>query len=114
MVKLSTGNINPATTTNDEVLIQNWDKEVAPADPNTLMLPQATPSVINPVTISPASPPTLDTDYEEQILSIAEMEKKMIQKALEKYNGRRKEAATELGISERTLYRKIKEYDIDL
>ena len=114
VVKLSTGNINPATTTNDEVLIQNWDKEVAPADPNTLMLPQETPSVINPVTISPASPPTLDTDYEEQILSIAEMEKKMIQKALEKYNGRRKEAATELGISERTLYRKIKEYDIDL
>jgi DNA-binding NtrC family response regulator len=114
VVKLSTGNINPVTTTNDEVLIQNWDKEVAPTDPNTLMLPQATPSVINPVTISPASPPTLDTDYEEQILSIAEMEKRMIQKALEKYNGRRKEAATELGISERTLYRKIKEYDIDL
>ncbi len=114
VVKLSTGNINPSTTNNDEVLIQNWDKEVDPADPNTLMLPQATPSVINPVTSSPASPPTLDTDYEEQILSIAEMEKKMIQKALEKYNGRRKEAATELGISERTLYRKIKEYDIDL
>ncbi|HNQ83893.1 MAG TPA: helix-turn-helix domain-containing protein, partial [Bacteroidales bacterium] len=36
----------------------------------------------------------------------------MIRKALEKYNGRRKNAARELGISERTLYRKIKEYDI--
>jgi DNA-binding NtrC family response regulator len=38
----------------------------------------------------------------------------MIIKSLEKYNGKRKNAADELGISERTLYRKIKEYDIDL
>jgi DNA-binding NtrC family response regulator len=37
----------------------------------------------------------------------------MIKKALEKYNGKRKMAANELGISERTLYRKIKEYGID-
>jgi DNA-binding NtrC family response regulator len=37
----------------------------------------------------------------------------MIRKALEKYNGKRKMAAQELGISERTLYRKIKEYGID-
>jgi len=37
----------------------------------------------------------------------------MIQKALEKHKGKRKYAARELGISERTLYRKIKEYDID-
>jgi transcriptional regulator with PAS, ATPase and Fis domain len=36
----------------------------------------------------------------------------MIQKALEKHKGKRKYAARELGISERTLYRKIKEYDI--
>jgi len=37
----------------------------------------------------------------------------MINKALEKYKGKRKLAAKELGISERTLYRKIKEYGID-
>ncbi len=36
----------------------------------------------------------------------------MIKKALEKYHGKRKQAAVELGISERTLYRKIKEYDL--
>ena len=40
-------------------------------------------------------------------------EKEMIIKALDKYNGKRKRAADELGISERTLYRKIKEYEID-
>jgi transcriptional regulator with PAS, ATPase and Fis domain len=45
-------------------------------------------------------------------LSIEEMEIDMIKKALKKYNSRRKEAAAELGISERTLYRKIKQYNI--
>lgn len=46
-------------------------------------------------------------------LSIESMEKDMIQKALKKFNGKRKDAAEELGISERTLYRKIKQYDIE-
>ncbi len=55
-----------------------------------------------------------DTEEIEETLSLADMEKMMIIKSLEKYNGKRKNAADELGISERTLYRKIKEYDIDL
>ncbi len=49
----------------------------------------------------------------EENLSLADMEKELIGKALKKYKGRRKDAATELGISERTLYRKIKHYKID-
>jgi DNA-binding NtrC family response regulator len=49
----------------------------------------------------------------EESLSLAHKEVEMIKKALEKYNGKRKLAATELGISERTLYRKIKEYGIE-
>jgi len=49
----------------------------------------------------------------EESLSLADKEVEMIKKALEKYNGKRKMAAGELGISERTLYRKIKEYGID-
>ncbi|MEM0995365.1 MAG: helix-turn-helix domain-containing protein, partial [Bacteroidota bacterium] len=48
----------------------------------------------------------------EESLSLADNEKNLIRKALKKHNGRRKDAATELGISERTLYRKIKEYHI--
>jgi transcriptional regulator of acetoin/glycerol metabolism len=51
-------------------------------------------------------------EYVEESLSLEEKEKEMIIKALDKYNGKRKYAAEELGISERTLYRKIKEYDI--
>jgi transcriptional regulator with PAS, ATPase and Fis domain len=49
----------------------------------------------------------------EESLSLSDKEVEMIKKALEKYNGKRKMAAGELGISERTLYRKIKEYGIE-
>ena len=50
----------------------------------------------------------------EESLSLAGKEVEMIKKALGKYNGKRKMAAQELGISERTLYRKIKEYGIEM
>ncbi|NJC24601.1 sigma-54 interaction domain-containing protein [Neolewinella antarctica] len=53
------------------------------------------------------------TEIVEEDLSLANAEKELIKKALKKHNSRRKEAAAELGISERTLYRKIKEYDVD-
>jgi transcriptional regulator with PAS, ATPase and Fis domain len=49
----------------------------------------------------------------EDSLSIADMEKDLIERALSKHKGKRKDAALDLGISERTLYRKIKEYDIN-
>ena len=51
---------------------------------------------------------------EEETLSIQDKELELIIKALERNNGRRKAAAKELGISERTLYRKIKQYDLEL
>ncbi|MBN1337954.1 MAG: sigma-54-dependent Fis family transcriptional regulator [Bacteroidales bacterium] len=49
----------------------------------------------------------------EESLSIQEKEIDLIRKALARHGGRRKNAARELGISERTLYRKIKEYEIE-
>jgi DNA-binding NtrC family response regulator len=49
----------------------------------------------------------------EESLSLAEKEIEMIRKALDKHKGKRKHAASELGISERTLYRKIKEFNIE-
>ena len=48
----------------------------------------------------------------EESLSLSQTEKDLIKKALQKHRNRRKYAAQELGISERTLYRKIKEYDL--
>lgn len=53
-----------------------------------------------------------DTVVCENPLSLIDVEKELIQKALLKHNNKRKLAAEELGISERTLYRKIKEYNI--
>ncbi len=49
----------------------------------------------------------------EESLNIVDKEKELIIKALKKHKGKRKDASLDLGISERTLYRKLKEYDID-
>jgi len=78
-----------------------------------------------PVTlVSPANPalkPATDTlevedvshETEDESLSIEKKERELILRALRKNNNRRKNAARDLGISERTLYRKIKEYALD-
>jgi len=52
-------------------------------------------------------------EFVEESLSLEDKEIEMITKSLDKHNGKRKMAAQELGISERTLYRKIKEYNIE-
>lgn len=54
-----------------------------------------------------------DVEEIEESLSIEDMEQELIKKALIKHRGKRKEAAKELGISERTLYRKIRQYEIE-
>ena len=55
----------------------------------------------------------VETIEAEEPLSLLDKEIEMIKKALERSNGKRKMAADELGISERTLYRKIKQYDLN-
>lgn len=76
------------------------------------------PAPIKTETVKPVvfdDPDTEDYEIHEEVqesLSLEDREKELIQKALDKHRGRRKYAAEELGISERTLYRKIKEYDI--
>jgi len=54
-----------------------------------------------------------ETITEEEPLSLLQKEIEMIKRALERSQGKRKLAAEELGISERTLYRKIKQYDLN-
>ena len=49
---------------------------------------------------------------EEETLSLHDKELELIKKSLERHQGKRKLAAAELGISERTLYRKIKQFDL--
>ncbi len=53
-----------------------------------------------------------ESEVVDENLSLEENEKVLIRKALNRHNGRRKEAASDLGISERTLYRKIKQYEL--
>ncbi len=71
---------------------------------NRMGLPQSE----KPIVLEPTAPPI----EVEESLSLSNAEKELIKKALIKYRGRRRNAARELGISERTLYRKIKEYKI--
>jgi DNA-binding NtrC family response regulator len=102
---------NPAMAAQNQALINELknNKEImSPA-----MMPQQV------VTTNNAQPVMLHHDDSihhheevEESLNIMDMEKDLIMKALKKHKGKRKDAATDLGISERTLYRKLKEYDI--
>ena len=88
-------------------------KEINTANPGTLLLS-------NSEKTSTPTPPAYQEDaYDieeheevEESLSLEDREKELIKKALEKHKGKRKYASEELGISERTLYRKIKEYNL--
>jgi transcriptional regulator with PAS, ATPase and Fis domain len=78
---------------------------------STRMLPPGTANDTH--TAYPTTSETFEIHEEiEESLSLEDREKELIQKALEKHRGKRKYAALELGISERTLYRKIKEYQL--
>ncbi|WP_276485916.1 sigma-54 interaction domain-containing protein [Paraflavitalea pollutisoli] len=78
------------------------------------------PAIMQQPTVTTAQPVMLHHNDDaihhheevEDSLNIMDMEKDLIMKALKKHKGKRKDAATDLGISERTLYRKLKEYDI--
>ncbi len=73
------------------------------------------PTIIHSVkSAMPVDDDIQDTEeYVEESLSLDELEREVIRKALEKHRGKRKDAAKDLNISERTLYRKIKEYGLD-
>lgn len=70
--------------------------------------------VARKITIDGTDDDIQDTEeYVEESLSLNEVEKDMIKRALQKHGGKRKDAARDLNISERTLYRKIKEYNLE-
>lgn len=80
--------------------------------------PTSVPTIIRQQPVQHLSktdePDIQDTEeYVEESLALDNAEKEMIRKALEKHHGKRKSAARDLNISERTLYRKIKEYGLD-
>ncbi len=102
---------------NDETTNLEQSKALLVKDfDNELSFPEPQPSTIHNVQLSQADDNELDSFHPSEIieesLSLQDKEREMIKKALERHKGKRKHAAQELGISERTLYRKIKEYNI--
>ena len=93
----STNNIIPAYTTNDIEQINTGNTGNNNYNVNTPILLESKDH----------------HELVEETLLLADREKEFITKALKKHKSRRRDAAAELGISERTLYRKIKEYNID-
>jgi DNA-binding NtrC family response regulator len=103
---------NPGMATKDHAFI-NELKELKSKDSlQPFLVPQVQH---NP---QPLQPVIMNNDIHEheeveESLNIMDKEKELIIKALKKHRSKRKDAALDLGISERTLYRKLKEYDID-
>jgi DNA-binding NtrC family response regulator len=92
--------------------VYNINNVPVPASPTINISPITHPAVV-PVTKVDDDDIQDTEEYIEETLSLDEVEKEMIRKALERHRGRRKNAAQDLKISERTLYRKIKEYGLD-
>ena len=102
---------------NKESLINELKEDLMPVN-NTIHHNNHASPISPTVHLNTHQPIILDNElnghYEvEESLNIMDKEKELILKALKKHRGRRKDASTDLGISERTLYRKLKEYDIE-
>jgi transcriptional regulator with PAS, ATPase and Fis domain len=91
-------------------------QQLHPESNVTQVIPTSNPAIVihspAPVTGNVTVRPVESHEEIEESLSLESKEKEFIKKALEKHRGKRKLAARELGISERTLYRKMNEYDI--
>ena len=98
-----------------------YTPDVSSANPSSLLYFETPPAEIqNPTIITRSDMENYnnieDIELEEaqpESLSLQNNERDLIIKALEKHNGRRNKAADELGISQRTLYRKIKQYNLE-
>jgi len=135
VLELATGN-RPAAADTQELLRQNshlfnnlgesspYPAPESPADPGAGYYLPASPAAPLRVDVSSAASSYADEDEldhtedishetEEETLSLDAIEKEMILKALKKHHNKRKYAAQDLGISERTLYRKLKQYDLE-
>ena len=107
---------------NNEHLIEKIykkDTQESPASQNELLALSPAPKSQNTIevfendTVSKyVEVEELEDDLIEETLSLHQKELELIKKSLERHKGKRKLAADELGISERTLYRKIKQYDL--
>ena len=121
VVELIQNGVNPASFDQNAKYINQLYQEVSPVQPAHLYPSEevhtATPTIIhNPAVSSGNNYVSIDTQDVEEVeesLSLIDKESDLIKKALKKHKGKRKAAAQELGISERTLYRKIKDLNLE-
>lgn len=120
VVELIQNGVNAASFDHNAKYINKLYNEVNPS--NQLYSHEGsgvTPTIIHNPAVNSTTPSnyvsldTLDAEEVEESLSLVEKESDLIKKALKKHKGKRKAAAQELGISERTLYRKIKDLNLD-
>ena len=96
-----------------DVINRIYEEVSSESFPKSRMLPSSTESHFTEIDLESDTEKVVHHEVIEESLSIEDTEKELIKKALDKHKGKRKYAANELGISERTLYRKIKEYQIN-
>ncbi|EAZ79890.1 sigma-54-dependent transcriptional regulator [Algoriphagus machipongonensis] len=114
------GGLNQSIIQKHQGLFEDMDSGITPKEKSDSSSNYSVPLVISPQKNNEPSEEYEDEGIEDifheeddNSLSLEKKEKEMILKALRKHNNKRKYAASDLGISERTLYRKIKQYEID-
>ena len=85
----------------------------APLPTTTQLAPIAPIESIKPDFEDAVAEEYVEPETERENLNLNDLSKQMLEKALERNNGNRKKAAQELGISDRTLYRRLKQYGLD-
>ncbi|MFD1063246.1 sigma-54 interaction domain-containing protein [Winogradskyella litorisediminis] len=122
MELMKNGNVSDVQKENPDLIEKIYGESDAASDFEDLMEESHVLEITdsnNTTEVTTATPATVEDKYhfaeeieEEETLSLHDKELELIKKSLERHNGKRKLAAAELGISERTLYRKIKQYDL--
>lgn len=114
MLKRQMGSSDPVVPTASLPVVHQLEDSYAMTDPRALPKVDEEPEEVATVSEAREEPRgDADGNKGEENLNIAQMEKRLIAKALIKHHNRRKNAAAELGLSERTLYRKIKDYGLE-
>ncbi len=99
--------------------VQGGGAAVASPLPTTHLAPISTPAPAAPYSVQPytaedaVAEEYVEPEKEQENLNLNDLSKQMLEKALERNHGNRKRAAQELGISDRTLYRRLKQYGLD-
>jgi len=116
---IANGKVDASVLSDNRDLFRGFQSEdnrneyapVTPSSPSPLILPVVNKN--DPNTIELEGYQDIAHETEEESLSLEGKEKELILKALKKNKNKRRHAARDLGISERTLYRKLKEYDLE-